>query len=351
MSVLYMNQLLQQPPSCTRLWGFPSVLSGASVTSCCYWSLACRRRISKPCADLIGIGLFPSRVSARSACSIPAFGDLRPMAWASCTANDSSGRTQAVCFSLRMDCPWGDGGVSCWRTCRLSSLGQLVAGRVYRCGFDPVQSLPELCCSPSAPALVLSLSNPAISSGLLAIMKFSLVLLALASTAVAVPTTDGSSLKRQSPESIVDQLMFGISLPQFTARRNKKDPPNLDWSSDGCTSSPDNPFGFPYLPACQRHDFGYQNFRIQKRFTKAAKAKIDTNFKNDLYFQCGQVSAKKACEALADVYYAAVRRFGGGDATKRETQEELNKAYDEAVVAYNAAVKEAQEEGLLPVLD
>lgn len=112
-------------------------------------------------------------------------------------------------------------------------------------------------------------------------MKFSAVLLALASTVVAVPTADGTSLKRESPESIVDKLMFDISLPQFTARRNKRNPSTLDWSSDGCTSSPDNPFGFPFLPACHRHDFGYQNFRIQKRFTKAGKAKIDTAFKSE----------------------------------------------------------------------
>lgn len=70
-----------------------------------------------------------------------------------------------------------------------------------------------------------------------------------------------------------------------------------------------------------------------------------------LYYQCRQVSAKRACDGLADVYYAAVRMFGGNDATKRETQEELSKAYDDAVVAYNEAVKQAQEEGLLPVLD
>jgi len=46
-----------------------------------------------------------------------------------------------------------------------------------------------------------------------------------------------------------------------------------------------------------------------------------------------------------------VRRFGGGDATKREEQEEVDRAYEEAVARYEKAVKEAQEEGLLPVLD
>jgi len=72
---------------------------------------------------------------------------------------------------------------------------------------------------------------------------------------------------------------------------------------------------------------------------------------SSLYYQCQGVSAKGACQALADVYYEAVRRFGGGDATKREEQEEVDRAYEEAVARYEKAVKEAQEEGLLPVLD
>ncbi|KAK2612087.1 hypothetical protein QQS21_001816 [Conoideocrella luteorostrata] len=177
-------------------------------------------------------------------------------------------------------------------------------------------------------------------------MKCSTLMLALASTALAAPSAHAASLKRQDITAVTDELLFSITLPQFEARRNKKNPSSLDWSSDGCTSSPDNPFGFPFLPACHRHDFGYQNYRIQSRFTKAAKAKIDSNFKNDLYYQCQPVSAKGACDRLADVYYAAVKKFGGGDATKRG---ELS--YEEAVEAYNQAVKEAQDEGLLPVLD
>ncbi|GJN72528.1 hypothetical protein PLICBS_006601 [Purpureocillium lilacinum] len=184
-------------------------------------------------------------------------------------------------------------------------------------------------------------------------MKFHAAVLALASVAIAAPVADATTsiAERQSSNAVTDQLLFSLTLPQFTARRNKKDPATLDWSSDGCTSSPDNPFGFPFLPGCHRHDFGYQNYRAQARFTKAAKAKIDLNFKTDLYYQCQGVSAKGACQALADVYYEAVRRFGGGDATKREEQEEVDRAYKEAVARYEKAVKEAQEEGLLPVLD
>lgn len=46
----------------------------------------------------------------------------------------------------------------------------------------------------------------------------------------------------------------------------------------------------------------------------------------------------------------AVTRLGGGDATKREQNEKSEIAYQAAVVAYEKAIEEAQEQGLLPVL-
>ncbi|KJZ71375.1 hypothetical protein HIM_09258 [Hirsutella minnesotensis 3608] len=189
-------------------------------------------------------------------------------------------------------------------------------------------------------------------------MKFLFAVAALVSAALAMPAAVAPMAKAKparspaNPQAIVDELQYSVPLSTFTARRNKRDPPSLDWKSDGCTRVPDNPFGFPFLQACHRHDFGYQNFRIQHRFTKANKLKIDLKFKEDLYHQCGSVFAKTACEKLADVYYAGVRAFGGRDAkAKREDQAELRKAYDDAVIAYNQAVEEAQAEGLLPMLD
>jgi hypothetical protein len=68
-----------------------------------------------------------------------------------------------------------------------------------------------------------------------------------------------------------------------------------------------------------------------------------------LYFQCQTSSVQSVCNALADVYYAAVRAFGGGDASpgKREqSQEDLVK-----LEIYNNAVKDAQDKGLLPILE
>jgi hypothetical protein len=106
-------------------------------------------------------------------------------------------------------------------------------------------------------------------------MKFA-SLFVLATGALALPATDLP--KRQSDVAVTDNLSFTVSLPTFTARRNARNPPQLDWTSDGCTTSPDNPFGYPFVPACHRHDFGYHNFRAQSRFTTSNKLRIDQKF-------------------------------------------------------------------------
>jgi hypothetical protein len=51
------------------------------------------------------------------------------------------------------------------------------------------------------------------------------------------------------------------------------------------------------------------------------------------------------CEALAEVYYAAVRAFGGSTQGKRD--DDLVKEYEEKVAVYNKLVAEAQESGEL----
>lgn len=62
-------------------------------------------------------------------------------------------------------------------------------------------------------------------------------------------------------QSITDQYLFNITLESFVNKRNQQCPPYLFWESDGCSESPDHPFGFDYLPACYRHDFGYDQYR------------------------------------------------------------------------------------------
>jgi hypothetical protein len=126
-------------------------------------------------------------------------------------------------------------------------------------------------------------------------MKCNTVLLlgaALAPTAslalptLSLPSWSGTVVaalaKRQgSLAALTDNYSFVLTLAQFTAKRNARDPPTLDWSSDGCSSSPDNPLGFPFVPACHHHDFGYRNFKAQTRFTAANKLRIDDRFREE----------------------------------------------------------------------
>lgn len=76
-------------------------------------------------------------------------------------------------------------------------------------------------------------------------MKFVAAAACLATAVTALPATDLTP--RQNDVSVVDNLMFGITLPQFGVRHAAQDPSHLIWETDGCTSSPDNPLGFPFV--------------------------------------------------------------------------------------------------------
>ncbi|KAK5653195.1 hypothetical protein OQA88_9093 [Cercophora sp. LCS_1] len=170
-------------------------------------------------------------------------------------------------------------------------------------------------------------------------MKPTTFLLGLAAR-VSAFSVNTSTPKRQDLEAITDMHLFSLSLPQFEAKHNNRDPNALDWTTDNCTLSPDNPLGFPFVPACHRHDFGYRNYRRQSRFTKVAKRRIDDNFLTDLYYQRRPVRFRRLCRALARVYHAAVIAFGGLDASDRD--ESLTREYEETVAVYNALVLVAQ---------
>ncbi|RYN29389.1 hypothetical protein AA0115_g5178 [Alternaria tenuissima] len=141
--------------------------------------------------------------------------------------------------------------------------------------------------------------------------------LGLASLAVSAPAALVS--RQASLEQVTDSYMFDISIDEFITNRNTKNPPELDWSSNGCTASPDNPFGFDFINSCYRHDFGYRNFKAQNRF-EANKARIDDKFKTDMFNQCANESAKGPCEATATLYYEAVKAFGRRDLETAEAE-------------------------------
>jgi hypothetical protein len=74
-----------------------------------------------------------------------------------------------------------------------------------------------------------------------------------------------------------------------------------------------------------------------------------------MYGQCAGNSNQGACEALANVYYQAVRWFGreapaAAEKAAEADSEEEPAEYKEAVAAYEVEVKKAQDEGKLPQL-
>ncbi|WP_369167034.1 phospholipase [Streptomyces sp. R28] len=85
----------------------------------------------------------------------------------------------------------------------------------------------------------------------------------------------------------------------------------FDWSTDYCSSSPDNPFGFPFSTSCARHDFGYRNYKAQGTFS-ANKSRLDSALYEDLKRVCTGYSGatKSACNSTAWTYYQAVKAFG-----------------------------------------
>ena len=135
-------------------------------------------------------------------------------------------------------------------------------------------------------------------------------------TAIAVAGTlfvgAGSAQAALDPaqlRAVTDQYMYSTSLSGFqTLRSQQPYGDQLDWSSDGCSNSPDNPFGFNLVRACYRHDFGYRNYKRQGRFTESNRLTIDNRFKTDMYTVC---AGNWACNRFADAYYLAVRQFGG----------------------------------------
>ncbi|WP_086825330.1 phospholipase [Allokutzneria sp. NRRL B-24872] len=143
---------------------------------------------------------------------------------------------------------------------------------------------------------------PRVRAGVTAIVALALSLAMGAGTAQAIDV-----------RAVTDDYMFSKSLAEFgQIRLARPYDGELDWSTDGCTLAPDRPFGFQVLPACHRHDFGYGNFTWQGRFDSANRLRIDNKFRDDMYLICG---GNWGCRRVADIYYYAVRAFGGSGST------------------------------------
>ncbi|GAA3745783.1 phospholipase [Salinactinospora qingdaonensis] len=121
---------------------------------------------------------------------------------------------------------------------------------------------------------------------------------------------------------VTDTYLYEVSLDSFSDIRARAPyPAHLDWSSDGCSWSPDEPLGYNFLPSCHRHDFGYRNYQLQERFTESNRLRIDEQFRDDMYTQC---DGSFLCEGVAEIYYAAVRQFGGSSTSTAEALDRAN---------------------------
>jgi Prokaryotic phospholipase A2 len=86
---------------------------------------------------------------------------------------------------------------------------------------------------------------------------------------------------------------------------------DFDWSTDYCSSSPDQPLGFDFRMPCRRHDFGYRNYKLLGAFN-ANKSRVDRAFLQGMLRKCAtyNVFVRPACVGVAGTYYEAVVNFG-----------------------------------------
>ncbi|KND87921.1 hypothetical protein TOPH_07514 [Tolypocladium ophioglossoides CBS 100239] len=117
-------------------------------------------------------------------------------------------------------------------------------------------------------------------------------------------------------EDATDTLAFEAPMVSFLAQRAAKDPAGCDWSTDNCSYSPDRPYGYDFVPSCQRHDFAYRNAKAQGRFTRAIKERADDMFRKDLHEHCltlAEDSSKRHCRRTADLYVWVAKTLGKRD--------------------------------------
>lgn len=71
---------------------------------------------------------------------------------------------------------------------------------------------------------------------------------------------------------------------------------------------------------------------------------------HSLKYQCDSEIFESVCDALAEVYYTAVKAFGGDDATpgKRSSNADWVAAYEEKLASYNQMLEDAMKAGTIP---
>lgn len=168
-------------------------------------------------------------------------------------------------------------------------------------------------------------------AGLLAAVLLSLAgLVGLAQPAGAAPADKPAVLSSWTQTSASSYNAF------FAARADQGawSAYGFNWTTDYCSTSPDNPFGFPFANSCVRHDFGYRNYKAIGAFS-ANKSRIDSAFYSDLKRVCARYSGATAgaCNSLAWTYYNAVRIFGSISAVSQADLDRIARQYPSVAAA------------------
>jgi hypothetical protein len=135
----------------------------------------------------------------------------------------------------------------------------------------------------------------------------------LAAIAVATPAAAVTTAEKLAVMSQFTQTSASSYNSWNAARQNQAAWAEYGfiWSTDYCSSSPDQPLGFDFRLSCHRHDWGYRNYKAMSEFP-ANKSRLDDAFYQDLLRKCRQYNSivRPACNSLAWTYYQAVREFG-----------------------------------------
>jgi len=115
----------------------------------------------------------------------------------------------------------------------------------------------------------------------------------------------------------VRHIEFDLDIVTFTRQRFslRRQYPALDWTTDGCSAPIVGSEGksFNFRSACDRHDFGYRNFKNLGLFDTTTRTLIDEQLHRDMNRACDSQrrTFKVRCIAWSEIFYTMVRAAGG----------------------------------------
>jgi len=143
------------------------------------------------------------------------------------------------------------------------------------------------------------------------------MLVAVTSVLPAQLTLDTPPVPVLSIVDAVRHIQFDLDITTFSRQRFslRRQYPTLDWTNDGCSAPIVGSEGrsFNFRSACDRHDFGYRNFKALGLFDTTTRTLIDEQLHRDMNRACDSQrrTFKVRCIAWSEIFYTIVRAAGG----------------------------------------